>query len=504
MAHVYRARVADRPQTPLVAVKRLGEGHARNPSLVDMFTTEADIARMLRHPNLVNFYDAGLVNGEPYLAMEYLEGLDLSRLLHLRRRIRVPVPAELATHIAGQVLRALDYVHGAKSGAGTPMGIIHRDVTPENIFLTVHGEVKLGDFGVAKIELLSRTHTPLELHGKVRYLPPEVLLSREESQALDLWSLASVIYEMVTLTSPYGFVPEDEILSRPRRKFAEAHKVLPSVPEGLSEVLARALHPKPRRRYQSALEFWRDLSHVRASLGARTDPRVLSRFVCEVADISPSGERGEPAEFDQEGALKSFEQSMTQRIHVVSRRGRTAWGRTLGAAAGGIALGLALFFAFPAAPEPQAQPPAEPVSDEAKEQLDLAAGLAQAGDYARALVAYEKAQSFASTSFDALLGRAQMTYLLGDYSEAKALVDELQRVIPDNPRALLLNASVLRSSGHPLDAKAAFQEVVAAAPESDEAAIAQATLDEWQLGDTDINTDTDTDAVNVEDDPEVR
>ncbi len=117
----------------VVAVKRLGAKRARSPSMIAMFTTEADIGRMLNHRNLVRVYESGLVDNEPYIAMESLVGLDLAPLLLARRRLRVPVPQEIAILVTEEILRALDYVHGARACTGARMGIIHRDVTPENV-----------------------------------------------------------------------------------------------------------------------------------------------------------------------------------------------------------------------------------------------------------------------------------------------------------------------------------------------------------------------------------
>ncbi|MEL6339677.1 MAG: protein kinase [Myxococcota bacterium] len=536
MARVFRAHMpsADGAGTVAVALKRLGPRWTHNASLVDMFTTEADVGMLLDHRNLVRVYESGLVDGEPYIAMECLAGLDLGKLLLARRRARVPFPIEVAIFVAESVLRALDYVHGARSAAGDDMGMIHRDVTPENIFVTVNGEVKLGDFGVAKLALLSQTHTPLELHGKVRYMSPEVLQGHPEIQGLDLWSLAAVLYEMVTLTPPYGFIPEDEILTKPRRRVAPAAELMPSVHAGLSAILERALHANPRKRYPDALSFWKDLAGLRRTLKVRADSAIASRFVCEVMGIehdtlSPDEQLDASENFARREQLVSFEQSMTQRIQLVQQRGsrrRYLVGGVVAIAAG---VAAALFFPWSGFDEEDgarsavlgtsisaelATPTSGTVENASFATLvDEAHRLGARGRFRAAMTAYQAAVDLDSDSLDARLGLAEIAFRLRDYPQARTVIDGVLNDVPDEPRALLLNAGLLRAIGHPTDAKAAFQEVVAAAPESDQAAIAAATLERWieptdtepdteadiptevdPDGDVDSDTDTDTDA----------
>lgn len=506
MAEVYRARMASpdgaKPRT--VALKRLGARWKTQPNVVDMFTTEADVGSLLNHRNVLRVYESGFVDGEPYIAMEFLSGFDLRRLLHARRKTRVPFPTEIAVAVAEQVLRALAYVHEARSAAGEAMGMIHRDVTPENIFVTAQGEVKLLDFGVARLALLSRTHTPLELHGKVRYMPPEVLKGDTETQALDLWSLAAVLYEMVTLTPPYGFVSEDDLLSRPDRHIAEASELVPAVHEGLSAVLNRALHRDAGKRYPDALRFWHELSLLRRGLSVRSDTRVVGRFVCEVmgveAQTSQKPRDTEVVDPSQlEAVLTDFEQSMTRRIELVQRR-RSIRLYTVGAAFAAV-LGIVAALFFPInrtstglTAEVSSRgglgvtlPGADRPSNFSRRQdeslevvIDNAGLLATHGRLREAMASYERALELEADSLEARLGVAEMSFRLQDYPRTGTFLEGILNDYPDEPRALLLNASLLRQVGHPVDAKAAFEEVVAAAPNSAQAAIAVATLERWE------------------------
>jgi serine/threonine-protein kinase len=239
---------------PHLVVKRLlpttGEG-----TRYELLDREADLHRRVRHPNVVAVYGAGLVRGEPYLAMEYVEGLDLYRMLRRLDADDRDLPIELSIYIARQVAGALEAVHAAVDDAGRALKIVHRDVTPSNVYLSVKGEVKLGDFGIARVEEEARS-TVGGLKGKFGYLAPEQVSGEEFDHRADLFALAAILGELLIgeRVFPGGgqlavlLAIRDGNIDPLRREAAR-------LPPGLFELCEKGLHQDPDRRFQSARDL---------------------------------------------------------------------------------------------------------------------------------------------------------------------------------------------------------------------------------------------------------
>jgi serine/threonine protein kinase len=168
MAEVYKARIVEGPRSgQLVALKRLSPKLSQDSEALDLFTGEADISRLLRHPNIVQVFETGVVGDLYYLAMEYVDGRDLAAVLSRCRERRILLPATFAVHIARATLDALAYAHSARGPSGQPLDIIHCDVSPSNLFISRSGEIKLGDFGIAKVHAHGDADPGGTLWGKV-------------------------------------------------------------------------------------------------------------------------------------------------------------------------------------------------------------------------------------------------------------------------------------------------------------------------------------------------
>lgn len=330
MAEVFRATVGPDPETYAfdIALKRLHPHLATDANQVEMFMTEADIAKFLRHRNIVTVYESGLIGGSAYIAMEYVWGLDLSQVLLRLRERRRRLPADLAVYIALQVLRALDYVHRATAPGGASMNLVHRDVTPSNIYLTYDGQVKLADFGVARVSFLER-RDDTTLKGKVSYMPPEVLAGHEVDSMVDTWSLAVTLYEMVTQRRLYEGVSETDLVAGlVAPKLEPPHKVAPDVDPKLSRILLDALHKKRKKRPAEAVDFYRVLKGYLAEVGVVAQKDALGRFLRETVGVSGDA-HGRPEVGD--GFLESeyhapIEMSPTQRLELrLERRQRWPW-----------------------------------------------------------------------------------------------------------------------------------------------------------------------------------
>lgn len=253
MAEVFLARVVGGPRAGSpVAVKRLLPSLARDPAYRALFAAEARLAAQLRHPAIVEVIAAGEESGGPYLVMEYVDGRDLARLLAACRRRGLDLPVDFALHVAHRVAEALAVAHAARDPAGVPLGIVHCDVSPSNVFVSRAGEVKLGDFGVARAAGDGRARAAL---GKVRYLAPEQLRGGPITATVDVFGLGATAFEL--LTGALAFPGDDPeavaaaISGAPRRV---PSALRPEVPAPVDALVLAMLAPDPAARPASADE----------------------------------------------------------------------------------------------------------------------------------------------------------------------------------------------------------------------------------------------------------
>jgi serine/threonine-protein kinase len=254
MAEVYKAIcLAGKHTSRLVALKRLLPAHAEDLAYVDLFTGEADLGRWLDHPNIVRLLDAGIQDETYYIAMEYVEGRDLASVLYRCQEMRVVLPVEFAVYIAMNILEGLAYAHAAFTPTGVHLRLVHCDVTPSNVFVSKEGELKLGDFGVARARAIVGEG---QSYGKPSYLAPEQIEGAEVNPRVDLWAVAVILYEMLAGRRPFrGDSPEriaQEILvARPENLC----RIRPEVPQGLWEAIETAFQRDPEARFQTAEYF---------------------------------------------------------------------------------------------------------------------------------------------------------------------------------------------------------------------------------------------------------
>jgi serine/threonine-protein kinase len=255
MAEVYKAKVLDGPRAgQTVALKRLTPKLTNDPEAVDLFCGEADISGMLKHRHIVEVFEAGMVGDVYYLAMEYVDGRDLALILARCRERQIFLPMNFAVHIALAALEALSYAHRAKGPTGIPLNIIHCDVSPSNLFISRLGEIKLGDFGIAKVRALG-DEADGTIWGKLAYLAPEQLERKPLHPQIDLWGAALVLYECLTNERAIRGTNEQMMDSLREGRIAGVESLRPEVPPGLSDVVHKALQVKPEMRYASADEF---------------------------------------------------------------------------------------------------------------------------------------------------------------------------------------------------------------------------------------------------------
>lgn len=235
-----------------VVVKRILPQLAESEELFNMFLDEARIAATLHHPNVVQVYDACHEDGEYFMAMEYLDGTDLRTLRKVLADRAEPLPWEHSLHIVLSIAAGLHYAHDKRGYDDLPLGIVHRDVTPHNIFLTREGSVKLVDFGIAKAEGRTTETAMGTLKGKLAYMSPEQCVGDAVDRRSDIYSLGIILYELTTGKRLYKGSTEYQLI----KEIVEGEIKRPSsfmeYPPDLEALVMRCLEKSPRARFQSA------------------------------------------------------------------------------------------------------------------------------------------------------------------------------------------------------------------------------------------------------------
>jgi len=261
-----------------VVVKRVLPRFVDSPKARTMLLDEARIGIQLRHQNIVQTLDAGVSEGVPFVALEYIEGVDLRRLLRHVERSGQRMSVALVAYIGAELMAALDYAHRASAADGTSLHLVHRDVTPENVLLSVEGEVKLSDFGIAWARSrVTRTETG-GVKGKARYMAPEQLDAQPVDHRADLYSAAATMYESLGGEPPYASASEFEALRRLQQgDLTPLASLRADVPEEMRTSIEQALSPERERRPSEANAMSRAFEN---HLGRRGDvKRELAELV---------------------------------------------------------------------------------------------------------------------------------------------------------------------------------------------------------------------------------
>ncbi|HEY8431115.1 MAG TPA: serine/threonine-protein kinase [Sandaracinaceae bacterium] len=252
----------------LIVVKRVLPHLAQDESFIEMLLAEARIAATLNHPNVAHIYDVGSVDGQYYIAMEHIHGEDLRSLVRQMKKMNVTAfPLEHALAIVLGCCAGLAYAHDKRDLDGEPMGIVHRDVSPQNILVTFSGDVKLVDFGIAKAGRGQMESTGSgQLKGKVPYMSPEQAQGQNLDHRSDIFSLGIILFELCTGRRLFRGQNEMDTLRRiVEGEYPRPRDLNPSLSPRLEEIIMRALEKSPERRYQSARDMQADLEdYIRA------------------------------------------------------------------------------------------------------------------------------------------------------------------------------------------------------------------------------------------------
>ncbi|RKH88628.1 hypothetical protein D7Y21_14070 [Corallococcus sp. AB045] len=282
MAMVYRGKYTAGPGiTKTVVIKRVLGEYADNPAFVEMFLNEARISVGLNHGNIVQVFDFGQVEGEYFLAMEFVDGQPLSHVLkQLKARGLAWMPAPLAVSTVIELCRGLHHAHTRTDEQGAPLGLVHRDISPDNVLVSYEGEVKVSDFGIAKARLAGRPETEVGVvKGKYPYLAPEQLKQWPSDARADVYAVGVVLFELLCGERPITG-NELEIFQRAiEGRHTPARSLNPGLDEDLLSILKRALMPSPDERYRSAEALQQSLSDWLGSHAPRLPTHARKLFM---------------------------------------------------------------------------------------------------------------------------------------------------------------------------------------------------------------------------------
>jgi serine/threonine-protein kinase len=328
MAELFKATLTgDHGFEKLVAIKKILPHLATDQSFVEMFIDEARITAQLDHRHIVQVFELGTDADTPYIAMQYVDGLDVLALLRECARAQIRLSPDLAALIARDVLDALDYAHNALDSLGRPLGIVHRDISPGNVLLSWRGDVKLTDFGIARAaERRHKTETGT-LKGKYGYMSPEQVSGSEIDARSDLFSIGILLAEMVMARRLFTSTNDLDILLMVRDgRLDRLHKYASEFPVELRVLTVRALQRRPEDRWQSAAQF-RDALDEWLRRTTRASSRDLATLLGQVINAPTADLEGVgTAENDDPGGLSGPQTRMSQaQADIEAARARAAF-----------------------------------------------------------------------------------------------------------------------------------------------------------------------------------
>ncbi len=280
MAEVFRARRRGLAGfEKILVIKKILPHLAQEKEFVELFIDEARIAVQLIHVNIVQVFDLGEIDGCYFMAMEYVQGMDLSRVISQTARSGNPFPIPLALFIITEILKALQFAHNRQDEAGHFLNIVHCDISPQNVLISHAGEVKLTDFGISRAAFqLEEQHQVIR--GKYAYMAPEQVEGRQLDRKTDLFALTIVLYEMITGRRLFKRKDRNETLRRVRQaEVPSPRDYRMEISEELEGIIYKGLKRRPEDRYADAGEMLMDLSGLMINEGYRYTNNDLAAYL---------------------------------------------------------------------------------------------------------------------------------------------------------------------------------------------------------------------------------
>ncbi len=284
MAEVFRAESAGLEGfKKLVAIKRVLPHLSEKKQFIGMFLDEARVGAHLSHSNCVQVFDIGVGDNTYFIVMEFVDGSDLKGVIEHRKELRQPVPVEEACLITVRICEGLAYAHELTDSKGNSLHIVHRDMSPPNVLLTRHGEVKIVDFGLAKANSQLEKSEPGIIKGKFSYLSPEAAQGMPVDARTDVFAAGIILWEM--LAGRRLFLGESDLETVRLVQKADIPALRdfnPRVPAELEKVIKKGLAADPGQRYQTAREFGRDLNQILFHIGRAVSSFDIAQLVLPI------------------------------------------------------------------------------------------------------------------------------------------------------------------------------------------------------------------------------
>lgn len=271
-----------------LAIKRMFREFGHDPTFVEMLTDEAKIVSLLAHPNIVQIFDVGREGDDYFMAFEYVDGVDLFAVLQRHHETDRNLPVPLACYIVAELCSALDHAHSRRNRAGETLGIIHRDVSPQNVLLSMLGEVKLTDFGIAKAaHRLAQTQAGM-VKGKIYYMAPEQVLGQPTDHRVDLFAAGILLYEALTTRPLYDEPDQRKLLDVVgRAEYAWPQNRVADIAPQLRQLVDKALEPRPQDRFQTGQQMRAAIVDAMRSLGGMAERDELGQYLRAMYQVEP-------------------------------------------------------------------------------------------------------------------------------------------------------------------------------------------------------------------------
>ena len=287
MAELYRGKITgEEGFEKLVAVKKILPHLIGEKSLIESFINEARLAAFLQHENIIRTYDFGKMKRDYFIAMEYLFGRNLKSVIGTLKKKNRLFDLELVLQIISCVCIGLDYAHTLKNFQGQPLNIIHRDISPPNIFISYEGEVKIIDFGIAKASSQNQATQFGMIKGKVGYMSPEQAEGKDLDIRSDIFAIGAVLYEMLTGERLYQGDTMKVLAKARKAEFEPPENFVDKLPPVISKVIHRALAKNLEERYQTCGEMLADIEKSIRELSLRPTMWGLAGFMKDLFEKS--------------------------------------------------------------------------------------------------------------------------------------------------------------------------------------------------------------------------
>ena len=315
-----------------VVLKTIRPALVENADFVEMFKNEALLVAGLNHPNIVQILDLGEIDGRYFIAMEYVAGRSLRQISRRAKKMGKLVEPWFVLRTIITACEALQFAHDFCDEGGRSLGLIHRDVSPENIMVSFSGSVKIVDFGVAKATASPDATVAGQLKGKLAYLPPEQIHAQPLDRRVDVYALGIVLYEMLTGRRPYDGENTVQILANVvGGKATPPRQVSSQIPFVLDRIVMRAMAPEAARRYPEAAALADELSRFLDRQGDRHTQKELGVYVSQLFPNEPDiphdvkrliGDSSAPPDLEEEAGIavgQAIEVSHPQPSQVEAR-----------------------------------------------------------------------------------------------------------------------------------------------------------------------------------------